>query len=184
MKFGFWAQACLRFMAKGSRTHSMRGQLRIGAVLLAAFMFVGSAPVAAQEDAHWLSGSDQLTFYQEQGLTVNQTLSLNGTSNQALQDASWALINITLFDQYDVISHGDYLSSVIPSGESRWSWTLVIDVEGIDCTCVLEVHASSDMDHQPSLFHTYLGESGHRPLLMEHAEDDTLAHRGRYGLGF
>jgi len=88
MKFEFWAQACLRFMAEGSRIDTMRGQLRIGTVLLAAFMFVGSAPVAAQDDTHWLSGSDQLTFYQEQGLTVNQTLSLNGTSNQALQDAS------------------------------------------------------------------------------------------------
>lgn len=184
MKFEFWAQACLRFMAEGSRIDTMRGQLRIGAVLLAAFMFVGSAPVAAQDDTHWLSGSDQLTFYQEQGLTVNQTLSLNGTSNQALQDASWALVNITLFDQYDVITHGDYLSSVIPSGENRWSWTLVIDVEGIDCTCVLEVHASSDLDHQPALFHTYLGESGHRPLLMEHAESIHLLTEGVMDLGF
>jgi len=184
MKFGFWAQACLRFMSEKSRIHTMRGQLRIGAVLLVAFMFIGSHPAAAQEDPHWLSGSDQLVFYQEQGLTANQTLSLNGTSNQALQEASWALVNITLFDQYEVITSGDYLSSVIPSGEQRWSWTLVIDVEGIDCTCVLEVHPSPDPDQQPALLHTYLGESGHRPLLMPPSENTYLLTQDVMDIGF
>lgn len=165
-------------MAKKGLSVSMRGRLHVAAVLFATMMLVSAIPASASEEPHWLSGTDLLTISQEQGLTENTTLSINGTSKQTLQNARWQLVNITQFDQSDVLVSGDYLSSVTPSGENRWSWTLVVDVEGVNCTCVVQIHTSLNKTHDPALLYVYLGESGHRPLLMDSFEHIHLLSQG------
>ena len=106
----------------------------------------------------------RVVFHQEDGIKANSTLILNGTSTQPLQSSSWRLVNTTNFDQHDILVEGTHLSSVVPSGETQWRWTLVLDVEDIHCTCRVEVLANNQSLH-PAVITVYLGDSDHRPVL-------------------
>ena len=79
----------------------------------------------------------------------------------------------------DGLKSGDYLTSVTPSGEQRWSWTLVVDVTGMNCTCVLEVHLSG-LGHDTPIesIVVYLGDSNHHPVIKAPSEPVFLLTAG------
>ena len=106
-------------------------------------------------------------FFQTNGDHFEEILTVNGTSSASLQNVTWQVVNISLLEQSEVIVSGDFLSSVIPSGEDRWSWMLSIDVADVDCTCVVEVFLDELQEDQPASLIVYLGQDlgTHRPVL-------------------
>ena len=106
-------------------------------------------------------------FSHTNGDHFEEILTVNGTSSASLQNVTWQVVNISLLEQSEVIVSGDFLSSVIPSGEDRWSWMLSIDVADVDCTCVVEVFLDELQEDQPASLIVYLGQdlATHRPVL-------------------
>ena len=119
-------------------------------------------------------------FYQTDGDHFDEVLTVNGTSSVPLQNVTWQVVNISLFDQSEVIVSGDFLSSVIPSGEERWSWMLSIDVSGVDCTCAVEVFFDGLHEEEPATIIVYLGQemATHRPVLSPPEQDLYLLTTG------
>ena len=144
----------------------MSKRLRLLTVLAIALFVSASLTQAAPARTSPEDQDNQrrVVFHQEDGTKANSTLLLNGTSTHPLQSSTWRLVNMTKFDQHDTLAEGTHLSSVIPSGEKQWRWTLVLDVEDIHCTCSVEVLVNNHSLH-PSVIMVYLGDSGHRPVL-------------------
>ena len=110
------------------------------------------------------TSSQEISIEQEDGLHVtNGTLYLSGTSNIALNNATWNLFNFSDDNQnLAVITSGDYLTQVAPISEGMWEWVLEVNVTELDCTCFLSVGVYDTY----STIYLFLGETNHRPLLL------------------
>ena len=109
----------------------------------------------------------QFDFFQVDGYHSTDLLNLNGTANMPLHAAQWRIHDHQADPETPPLVTGDYLSSVTPSGEQRWSWTLVVDVSQLNCTCVLTI-TQGDEHHSPRAhIYLYLGETSHRPILQQ-----------------
>ena len=54
-------------------------------------------------------------------------------------NADWVLYNVTdPYVEWPIIRR-EIFTSVYPIEENLWEWNLIIDVEGLNCTCWLEV---------------------------------------------
>ena len=173
-----------RLMTEGERTHSMKGPICKSALLAVLLLTMAMLPTAALAKQHTDHRSPSLVFTQEDGMKANETLFVNGTSSRSLQSATWMIANITMFDQYDLVAQGDYLSSVTPSGENRWSWSLVVNVSGLDCTCELKIDLGPDDKGEPSSLYLYLGDTNHRPVLSPSVEPIYLLTDGSLTIDF
>lgn len=165
----------LRFMTKGnpessmSRLFASRASL-VSVVFLIGMMAVVPSITSASESESNLRVFD---FYQSDGHNATEILSLNGSANIALQQVDWRIVEFGSGQNSAELKSGDYLSSVTPSGEQHWSWTLVVDVSSMNCTCVLEVYLTdSQVDSPIQSILLYLGHSNHHPVIK--APDDQL----------
>ena len=131
----------LSFMTKVLCVPTMSKRMQPRVLLSIALVALLLLPASSLADH---KGNDEtmppmVLFHQTQGEHFDELMHLNGTADRPLQQARWSILNISLFDQRDVIQEGEYLSSVTPSGDHQWSWTLVVDVSTLDCTCVVEI---------------------------------------------
>ena len=82
----------------------------------------------------------KLTSPVEDGIWVNNTLEVNGSTTLPPQDADWALYDVTDPNiESSILASGEFFTSVTPIAEGLWIWSIVIDVSGFNCTCLLEV---------------------------------------------
>ena len=109
----------------------------------------------------------QLDFFQVAGHHSTDLLNLNGTSNMPLHAAQWRLLDQQGDSDSPPLLTGDYLSSVTPSGEQRWSWTLVVDVSHLNCTCVLTITQGDELQSPRGHITLYIGDTNHRPVLQQ-----------------
>ena len=167
-------------MTNGVRQVSMRKRHASRASLVSVIMLLFTMPFAPVSGAPSGSQTDefQLDFFQIDGYHSTDLLHLNGTANMPLHAAQWRIHDHQNNPDSPPLLTGDYLSSVTPSGEQRWSWTLVVDVSQLNCTCVLTI-TQVDEHHSPRAhIYLYLGETDHRPILQQPLQSTYLLAGG------
>ena len=89
---------------------------------------------------------DSLSTVIDDGFWVNETLTVNGSTNLNPQSANWVLYDVTdpYVTTWPIIGSGEYFSVVLPVSEGLWDWSLTIDVSGVNCTCWLEISQPND----------------------------------------
>ena len=109
--------------------------------------------------------SEILVIDQGQGHHYSDGLvNLSGTSNIALNNASWTLFNNTDENQnFVVIESGDYLTQVIPINQDVWSWSLSINASGLSCTCIITLGVNNTY----TSIYVYIGDSSHKPIILD-----------------
>ncbi|MBT4067058.1 MAG: hypothetical protein HOE76_07565, partial [Euryarchaeota archaeon] len=112
------------------------------------------------------TGSAELISSLEDGVWVNETLVINGSTTITAQDANWILYDVTdPYSDWDILRSGEYFSEVIPLEDNLWNWSITIDVQGLNCTCWLEV--SQPLGLQKAFLNRiiFIGEGPHSPVL-------------------
>lgn len=110
--------------------------------------------------------SDKLTSPMIDGLWVNDTLIVDGTTTISPQTANWILYDITdPYSDWEVLRTGEYFSEVIPVEDSLWNWSITIDTQGLECTCWLEISQSNGMGKEFLNRIIFIGEGPHNPVL-------------------
>ena len=100
------------------------------------------------------------------GSWVNNTLTVSGTTNIAAQNANWVLYDVTeVYTEWPVLRSGEYFSEVTPIDDSLWNWSITIDVQGLNCTCWLEVSQPDGLSRAILTRVIFIGEGPHNPLL-------------------
>ena len=104
----------------------------------------------------------------EDGLWVNNSIEITGTTNLNPQLANWSLYDITNphLDELPVVRSGDYFTSVLPISDGVWNWTLTIDVLGLNCSCWLEISQSDDEGTEFLNRTFFIGEGPHNPVIL------------------
>ena len=111
----------------------MKSCLVITSMLIILIPISGASDLASDQ-------SSKITSSVEDGLWVNQTLTINGTTTLNPQSADWVLYDITEpYTEWPVLRSGDFFTTVLPISEGLWNWSLTIDVFGLNCTCWLEI---------------------------------------------
>ena len=167
-------------MTNGVREVNMRKRYASCASIVSVLMLLLTMPLASASSASTDSQMNgfQLDFFQVEGHHSTDLLNLNGTANMPLHAAQWRLFDQQGGSDSPPLLTGDYLSSVTPSGEQRWSWTLVVDVSHLNCTCVLTI-AQGDELHSPRAHITlYIGDTNHRPVLQQPMQSTYLLAGG------
>ena len=155
-------------MTEGSREDTMSRLFASRASLVSVVFLLITVAITPSITSASESGNSvtEFEFYQNDGHNASEILSLNGTANIALQQVEWQIVEFGNGLNESGLKSGDYLTSVTPSGEQHWSWTLVVDVSGMNCTCVLEVYLSESDGTTPiATIVLYLGHSYHYPVL-------------------
>ena len=155
-------------MTNGVREANMRKRHASCASFVSVIMLMLAMPFATASGASTDSQVNEfhLDFFQVDGHHSTDLLNLNGTANMPLHAAQWRLFDHQDGPESPPLLTGDYLSSVTPSGEHRWSWTLVVDVSHLNCTCVLSITQGDEPQSPRAHIHLYLGETNHRPVLQ------------------
>ena len=155
-------------MTNEVREVNMRKRHASCASIVFVLMLLLTMPFAPVSGASSGSQMDefQLNFFQGDGHHSSDLLNLNGTANMPLDAAQWRLFDHQGGPESPPLLTGDYLSSVTPSGEHRWSWTLVVDVSHLNCTCVLTITQGDELHSPRAQIALYLGETNHRPVLQ------------------
>jgi hypothetical protein len=182
MKSEHTDQIGLRFMTDWKVHSTMRSPLATFATLMAALFMISlsSQSVIANSSREAPIQHLDFEFYQAHGVNATEVLSLNGTSETSLKDVHWDIMSLKSGD-IEPLLVGDYLTSVVPSGEERWSWSLVMDVEGLNCTCAVRIHLFGGMGHSqppPPQLIVYLGEQNHVPVLKAPLQSHFLLTEG------
>mgnify|MGYP000518574694 CR=1 FL=1 len=135
---------------------------------LVAFTFC-TLPLAVSVSAHHLDEDNyNLFIFQDDGVIFADNISINGTTTLPPSEATWELWNVgDGLSSWSLESSGAHFSSVDPSSENLWNWTLDIEVAGIECTCLLTISVPNGLDPMSKSLIVYLGESGHRPMILD-----------------
>ena len=101
------------------------------------------------ESAEASSEDDRITTQVPNGIWINETLNISGSTTITPQNANWVIYNVTNpYVEWDVIANGDYFSSVVPVSEGIWIWNLEVNLTGIECTCWLEINQPYGMQKE------------------------------------
>tara|TARA_B100000683_G_scaffold221636_1_gene218915 strand:+ start:4189 stop:5766 length:1578 start_codon:yes stop_codon:yes gene_type:complete len=135
--------------------------------LMVSLFVLSIAPFTAQA-TH--TGNNQavnpIDFGASNGAQFLDVLNLSGTSSVPLRNASWSVVNIS-GQTPTTLLNGPFLTSVQPVSEGQFSWNLVVDVPGIECTCFVDI-SIDDATVEPisSRLIVYLGINHHRPVFI------------------
>ncbi len=137
-------------------------------LVLCLLMSVLSPTTSADVESN--SESPRILFDQLDGIVVDSVVNLSGSSNVALTSTEVTIWNISLPDQWDLISSSPFLDQVVPysdseSAETMWSWGHTFDVDELECTCYVEVSLMEHTDLISFGLVVYVGDSFHRPVL-------------------
>ena len=112
------------------------------------------------------NAANAIDFDASNGVQFLDVLNLSGTSNAPLRNASWSVVNIS-GQTPTTLLNGPFLTSVQPVSEDQFSWNLVVDIPGIECTCFVDI-SIDDAAVEPisSRLIVYLGINYHRPVFI------------------
>ena len=118
--------------------------------------------------------SGLLTSESIDGLWVNSTLEITGSTNLNPQTADWVLYDVTNpYIEWPVLRMGDFFTTVTPIDENLWNWTLVIDVQGLNCTCWLEIGQPNGLGKEFLNRIIFIGSGPHNPVISPN-HDSTI----------
>jgi len=139
--------------------HQMKPCFVIASVLLV-LVPVSASSVDSTESSGLLT-SDLID-----GLWVNNTLEITGSTNLNPQNADWVLYDVTNpYIEWPVHRSGDFFTTVTPVDEGLWNWTLIIDVQGLNCTCWLEIGQPNGLGKEFLNRIIFIGAGPHNPVI-------------------
>ena len=107
-----------------------------------------------------------LTTTAPDGIWVNESLVINGSTTLPAQDASWILYDVTdPYSEWEILRTGEFFSTVTPVDEGIWIWSISIDTQGLNCTCWLEVSQPNGLERIFLNRIIFIGEGPHNPVL-------------------
>ena len=110
--------------------------------------------------------SDLLTSDSFDGLWVNDSLEVAGSTTLNPQNADWVLYDVTdPYIEWPVLRSGEFFTTVNPIAEGLWNWTLVIDVQGLNCTCWLEIGQPNGLGKEFLNRIIFIGAGPHDPVI-------------------
>ena len=130
-------------------------------------------PVSAN-DIGSTESSGLLTSESIDGLWVNNTLEITGSTNLNPQTADWVLYDVTNpYIEWPILRMGDFFTTVTPIEEGLWNWTLIIDIQGLNCTCWLEIGQPNGLGKEFLNRIIFIGEGPHNPVISPN-HDSTI----------
>ena len=130
-------------------------------------------PVSAN-DTDSTQSSGLLTSESIDGLWVNNTLEITGSTNLNPQTADWVLYDVTNpYIEWPILRMGDFFTTVTPIDEGLWNWTLIIDVQGLNCTCWLRIGQPNGLGKEFLNRIIFIGEGPHNPVISPN-HDSTI----------
>lgn len=138
---------------------------RLLAILLAVGVLSSMSTVPGEHVTDEPISEFTLIFDQAQGLTYLNQIALTGTANQPLRNATWSVVNISGVTP-TTLATGPYLTSVVPVDDGHYAWSLVVDLDGVDCTCYVQVDIE-DVEHTDRSYRhvLYVGNEHQAPVL-------------------
>ena len=114
----------------------------------------------------------RILFDQSDGIVVDSVVNLTGISNVPLTSVEVTIWNISMPDQWTLVSSSPYLDLVVPysdseSSETMWSWSHDFHVDDLECTCYVEVSLMEQTELVSFGLVVYVGDSFHRPVLSQ-----------------
>lgn len=114
----------------------------------------------------------RILFDQSDGIVVDSVVNLTGISNVPLTSVEVTIWNISMPDQWTLVSSSPYLDLVVPysdseSSETMWSWSHDFHVDDLECTCYVEVSLMEQTELISFGLVVYVGDSFHRPVLSQ-----------------
>jgi len=141
----------------------MRQQLKSCFVIASVLLVL--VPVSAN-DVDSDESSGLITSDSVDGLWVNSTLEINGSTKLSPQNADWVLYDVTNpYIEWPVLRSGDFFTTVNPIDEGLWNWTLLIDVQGLNCTCWLEIGQPNGLGKEFLNRIIFIGYGPHNPVI-------------------
>ncbi|MGB1474853.1 MAG: hypothetical protein ACPG73_01485 [Candidatus Poseidoniaceae archaeon] len=141
----------------------MRQQMKSCFVIASVLLVL--VPVSA-DNVESNESSGLLTSDSVDGLWVNSTLEIFGSTNFNPQTADWVLYDVTNpYVEWPVLRSGDFFTTVTPIEEGLWNWTLMIDVQGINCTCWLEIGQPNGLGKEFLNRIIFVGAGPHNPVI-------------------
>ena len=135
--------------------------------MLASLLFLAVLlPNSSAVETSFPDSSSEITSNLEDGAWFNETLEVDGSTTIPAQDANWILYNITepSNGRY-ILRSGDYFSEVIPVDDGLWIWSITVDVQGINCTCWLEISQPINLEKEFLNRIIFIGEGPHNPVI-------------------
>ena len=118
---------------------------------------------------------DLLTSDSFDGLWVNDSLEVAGSTTLNPQNADWVLYDVTdPYIEWPVLRSGDFFTTVNPIDEGLWNWTLVIDVQGLNCTCWLEIGQPNGLGKEFLNRIIFIGSGPHNPVISPTHESTVM----------
>ena len=109
------------------------------------------------------------------GLWVNNSLVITGSTNLNPQTADWVLYDVTNpYIEWPVLRSGEFFTTVNPIEEGLWNWTLSIDVQGINCTCWLEIGQPNGLGKEFLNRIIFIGAGPHNPVISPNHENTIM----------
>jgi len=143
--------------------------------LIIVFIFCTLSIVDSVSAHHLEEENYNLYIFQNDGVIFTENLSINGTTTLPPSEATWELWNVgDGLSSWSLELSGSHFTSVEPSAESLWNWTLDITTAGIECTCLLTISVPNGLDPMSNSLIVYLGETGHRPMILDIDYDTTI----------
>lgn len=117
----------------------------------------------------------KLTSPTEDGIWINDTLVINGSTTLPPQNADWVLYDVTEpYVEWPILASGEYFTSVTPVDEGIWIWSITINVEGLNCTCWLEVGQTDGLGKEFLNRIIFIGEGPHNPVISPNHETNII----------
>lgn len=143
--------------------------------LIIVFIFCTLSIVDSVSAHHLEEENYNLYIFQNDGVIFTENISINGTTTLPPSEATWELWNVgDGLSSWSLELSGSHFTSVEPSAESLWNWTLDITTAGIECTCLLTISVPNGLDPMSNSLIVYLGETGHRPMILDIDYDTTI----------
>ena len=125
-------------------------------------MLIPSANASTDQEP----ASDYLTSQMVDGTWVNNTVLINGSTTLNPQNADWTLYDVTNpYSEWDILQSGNYFTTVTPIDEGLWTWSLMINVQDINCTCWLEIGQPNGLGKEFLNRIIFIGEGPHNPII-------------------
>ena len=150
----------------------MKKQLKSCFVIASVLLML--APVSAN-NVDSTESSGLLTSDSMDGLWVNNTLEITGSTNLNPQNADWVLYDVTNpYIEWPILRSGDFFTTVTPIDEGLWNWTLIIDVQGLNCTCWLEIGQPNGLGKEFLNRIIFIGAGPHNPVISPNHESTIM----------
>ncbi len=149
----------------------MQKQLKSCFVIASVLLML--VPVSAN-DVDSAESNGLLTSESINGLWVNNSIEITGSTNLNPQTADWVLYDVTNpYIEWPVLRSGDFFTTVNPIEEGLWNWTLSIDVQDVNCTCWLEIGQPNGLGKEFLNRIIFIGAGPHNPVISPN-HDNTI----------